>query len=62
MSYYEADCEDQACPPTTTCVRFECQTWSNGVAIRPRLVKRQGFWCCPKCGGSYGTSPHPTMR
>lgn len=56
------DCEDQALVPTTVCTRFECQTWEGDEQIKPTLVKRGRFWCCPKCSGSYGENPHPSMR
>lgn len=38
----------------------------NGETVQgpfqPRLVKRGQFWCCPECGASYGTGPHPGLR
>lgn len=48
------DCEDQARPPTSECVKFSCQTWSRNRPVRPKLVQRGRYMCCPSCGSSYG--------
>lgn len=45
--------DDVCCAPTTTCVKWGC-----GNAP---LELRRGFWCCPKCGSSYGKNPHPDL-
>lgn len=45
-------CEDQACGPTDTCVKWPC--------YGTELVKRGRYWVCPKCLGSYGENPSPT--
>lgn len=50
-------CEDQACPPTDACTKFECQTWDGDTPVKPKLVKRGLYWCCPTCGASYGENP-----
>jgi hypothetical protein len=42
-------CEDQATGPTDHCTIWGCKN--------AKLVKRGRFWCCPKCGGSYGENP-----
>lgn len=47
-------CEEQALAPTEHCGRFACQTWSGDKQVRPRLVLRGKYWCCPKCGASHG--------
>jgi hypothetical protein len=40
------------------CLRWECQTWERGATkpTHPTLEVVNGFWCCPKCGGSYGAA------
>lgn len=48
------DCEDQMCAPTDHCVKWGC-----GKATLEKVGK---FWCCPKCGASYGTNPCRKMR
>jgi hypothetical protein len=50
------DLFDGGCAPWTgECVRFECQTWEGRTPVRPKLAPdANGFWRCPKCGGSYG--------
>lgn len=48
------DCADQALVPTDHCHRLECQTWKDDKPVRPLLVLRGKFWCCPSCGHSYG--------
>lgn len=55
-------CEDQALCATKVCRRFECQAWADGKPVYPDLVRRGRFWCCPKCGASYGEAPHPDLR
>lgn len=53
-------CEDQAFHETTV-----CETWSCAKAndyVKPTLVKRGKYWCCPKCGASYGECPHPSLK
>lgn len=57
----DLDCEDQCMAATTVCIKFECQDWSKGVRLQPRLKLKGNFYCCPKCGASYGTNPHPTL-
>ena len=42
-------CEDQALVPTDHCTKWGCD--------KAKLVKRGGFWICPKCEGSYGCAP-----
>lgn len=55
-------CEDQGFSITKVCCNYECQTWVNGKIVKPELEKNsKGFWCCPKCSGSYGTCPHPEL-
>lgn len=55
------DCEDQAFAATKVCLQWKCQEWRAGAPTpwKPPLVLRGKFWCCPKCGGSYGANPHP---
>jgi hypothetical protein len=48
------DCEDQELVSTDVCIKFECQSWDGNVRNRPTLVLRGKYWCCPKCGASYG--------
>jgi hypothetical protein len=36
------------------CRKFECRRWDGKTLLRPRLEKRGAFWCCAKCGDSYG--------
>lgn len=48
------DCEDQGMMPTSVCQKFECQEWRGNVQWKPPLVKRGPYWCCSKCGASYG--------
>jgi len=68
MSQYleDDDCEDQGIVSTTHCMRFDCQTWERSIVIRPRLVKRFGFWVCPKCGAAQrllnADMTHPRSR
>lgn len=52
------DCEDQALVATKVCTNFRCQTWVDRDQVKPTLVKLGKYWCCPKCGGSYGEHPH----
>lgn len=58
------DCEDQALCETDVCLIFKCQQGfdDGGKPVRPKLVKRGRFWCCPSCGSSYGEKPHPDLR
>jgi len=49
------DCEDQGMARTSTCVKFACQTWNGDVRIQPSLIMRGRYWCCPRCGSSYGS-------
>lgn len=44
-------CEDQACPPTKVCTRWDCD--------KAGLVRDGTFYICPKCRYSYGECPHP---
>lgn len=63
MSYpADDDCEDQACPPTTTCTKCRLSFDGNGRPIYASLEKRGRYWCCVSCGSSYGASPHPNLR
>jgi hypothetical protein len=55
------DCEDQACKPTDVCLKYQCSSWDIDKKVGPSLVKRGKFWCCSKCGDSYGSKPHPHM-
>jgi hypothetical protein len=61
ISIADNDGDDAPLIPTKTCVRFECQTWDGALPVQPHLVRRGEFWCCPRCGGSYGTNPHPEL-
>lgn len=57
MIAVENDCEDQGFSLLSEgCLKFECQTWRRGATRpdHPQLVKRNGFWVCPRCGASYG--------
>lgn len=36
------------------CIKFKCQSWDGATLIRPALVVRGKYWCCPQCGDSYG--------
>ena len=49
---------DQALVPTAYCTEFKCHEWvpsgAHYVIFRPKLVLKGKFWCCPKCGSSYG--------
>lgn len=56
------DCEEQALGPTDTCTASECMTWHHGERIGPELELKGRFWCCPKCGGSYGEHARGTPR
>lgn len=56
------DCEEQACGPTDTCTSSACMTWKDGERIGPELELKGQFWCCPKCGGSYGEHARWTPR
>lgn len=47
-------CDEQACAPTDHCTKWKCE--------RAPLVKRGRYWCCPKCGDSYGENPHPKLK
>lgn len=45
------DCEDQGMGATGYCLKFPCHSaWSPRQYLE--LVGK--YWCCPKCGGSYG--------
>lgn len=57
----ENDCEDQGFSSTKVCTKFECQEWRRGETSpwHPPLVLKDGYWCCLKCGASYGVNPHP---
>jgi hypothetical protein len=48
------DCEDQGGAPTDVCIKFQCQFWDGDKLVKPKLEKRGKYWCCPKCGASYG--------
>lgn len=53
----ENDCEDQGVTKISDgCTNWKCAEWDRltETKIRPALVKRGGFWVCPKCGGGYG--------
>lgn len=59
--------QDQALVSTKTCLQWQCQKgWDMNKPIPrpiyPLLVKKGAFWCCPNCGGSYGTNPHPDLN
>jgi hypothetical protein len=45
---------DQGFSSTDHCTRWDCG--------KPTLVKRGKFWCCPKCGSSYGENPCRRMN
>ncbi len=36
------------------CLQSECSEWSGAIKLHPLLILRWPFWCCPKCGVSYG--------
>lgn len=56
-------CEDQALAPTKHCTQCRVGFDGDGKPIYPELKRRHtGFWCCPVCGGSYGSDPHPDLR
>lgn len=45
----------------------QCGSWHFGserkeVRMRYALVRRNGFWCCPMCGGSYGAVESVTAK
>lgn len=46
--------DEQACAPTDHCVKWGCD--------KAVLEKQGQFWCCPKCGASYGDNPCKRMR
>jgi hypothetical protein len=48
------DCEDQALVATDVCTKFACQEWRGSKQWKPPLELRGKFWCCTKCGASYG--------
>lgn len=52
----EDDCDQGYSLLSDGCLRFECQTWEPGAhkPTHPQLIQRNGWWVCPKCGGSYG--------
>lgn len=59
MTYPQSDdCEDQGMSATKFCAQFQCIHWEYDLPIYPRLIKRGKFWCCPKCGASYGADAH----
>lgn len=45
---------EQAFAPTDHCVIWKCQ--------KAKLEKKEKFWCCPKCGSSYGENPHSKLK
>jgi hypothetical protein len=49
---------DQALVPTAHCTNFKCQKWvefgGEAVLSKPQLMLKGKYWCCPKCGSSYG--------
>jgi hypothetical protein len=53
------DCEDQGLCPTEHCVAAGCVIGfdRDQKPIRSKLVLRGQFWCCEKCGASYGVDP-----
>ena len=60
---HDDDCEDQGLCPTTVCTKFECSEWDGDTKItKPTLVRRGKYWCCPKCGSSYGEHAHGGME
>jgi hypothetical protein len=56
------DCEDQALCPTDHCTICRPQFDPEGKPIYVPLTLRGRFWCCSKCGVSYGVAPHPNCR
>lgn len=55
-------CEDQALMTTKHCTQCRIGFDKDGKPEYPELKRsRAGFWCCPRCGGSYGSSPHPDL-
>lgn len=50
----DGDEAEQATAPTDHCTIYGCG--------RAPLEKRGDFWCCPKCGASYGRNPCRKMR
>lgn len=56
-------CEDQALFATKRCTQCRTGFTKGGAPVYPRLRKNSsGFWCCPICGCSYGTEPHPDLK
>ena len=49
---------DQALAPTEHCTNFKCQKWvdfgGEAMLSKPQLMLKGKYWCCPKCGSSYG--------
>jgi hypothetical protein len=62
QEFLSEDCEDQGLRTTSECLKFECQTWDVNAVVRPRLMKRGGYWCCPRCGSSYGVDALPPAQ
>jgi hypothetical protein len=42
-------------PRQAKCTKFSCQSLNGDMPVQPSLVKRGNYWCCPKCGASYGS-------
>lgn len=49
-------CEEQALVPTDVCLNWRCIEWNqeSETPVKPMLVLKGEFWCCPKCHASYG--------
>lgn len=54
-------CEDQAMVPTKHCFKCSLGFDEGGKPIKPALVLRGEFWCCPICHASYGADAHPDL-
>lgn len=60
---------DQSGPPTLICESFDCRKWEGEKLIMPKLMPKwhgsrgagAWFYCCSKCGASYGQKPHPDL-
>lgn len=50
LGFSDDGCEDQGMMPTSTCVKFGCDNAT--------LTKQGRYWCCPRCGSSYGEDAH----
>ncbi len=54
-------CEDQPLVSTKCCTQCRIAFDPEGKPIYAPLVLLGRYYCCYRCGASYGESPHPDL-